>query len=355
MELGNYLLGKQTLLVLPRFLRNEDYLPSLLSYLEKTGYTDEDINVYPEIPLILGLDKKPTEIYLYEWVSHPKLLVNLLSIKPQIINLKYIADPYQISFGIKNIIMTNEMSDLYGAFDHLDDQQKLMYGNHYYGSLSPTEIEESLIDQRTNLNYLGGNLESKLNKPILNLRDAHIPHPTINVSHSRHLELDSPKITEIIRQFAAKPGKYVIMTDYRGIYGAAIIQQVLANVFQTNISVLDEVTPCDVVDRVITQFNDNRYDFLITSVVPHRKLTGVNNLIIFDNYDYNKIMGLLRVSYHHDLKVILLAETHLELNTIAIDKAKRTIEVLRRQEETYQHLINVSKSIMVKDDELYVM
>jgi hypothetical protein len=355
MELGNYLLGKQTLLILPRFMRNEDYLPSLLVYLEKVGYTDDDIDIYPEIPLIIKKDGKRTNVYLYEWVTHPRLLVNLLSINPQVINLSYIADPYQITFGIKNILMTNEMSDLYPAFDHLSEQQKLMYGNHYYGSLTPAEINDSLIDEKYITEYKGGNIESKLNKPLFNLRDVHIPHPSKDVKDSRHLELDSPKITEIIKQFTIKPGKYVIMTDFRGSYGASVIQRILSNLFQTNINLIDEFTPCEIANDIIDHFNSRKYDFLITSVVPHRRLGGVNSLIIFDSYNYNKIMGLLRSSYEPDLKVILLAETHHQLETISSIKARETLDVLHKQEDTYRHLVDVSKSIMIKGSELYVV
>lgn len=355
MELGNYLLGKRTLLILPRFMRNEDYLPSLLKYLEKVGYNDDDIDIYPEIPLIINQKVKPTEIFLYEWVTHPRLLVNVLNLSPQILYVKYIADPHQISFGVKHIRLTNEMSDLYGALDHLSNEQKLMYGNHYFGSLPPDEIIDSLIEEPYELNYLGGNLESKLDRPLVSLRESHVPHPTRSIMHGRDLELDSPKITEIIRQFTINPGKYVIMTDFRGLYGSVILQRVLSSVFQANISVIDELTPCDVVNKIIDQFNQNRYDLLITCVVPHRKLIGVSNLIIFDHYNYNKIMGLLRVSYGKDLKVTFLAETHDELSTLASIKAKETIEAIRKHEATYLKLVETANSIMIKDQELYII
>ena len=357
MELSNYLLSQRTLLILPRFMRNEDYLPSLLEYLSEAGYEDEDIAIYPEIPLIINPFQRPTEVFLYEWVTHPKLLVNLLESKPlQIIHVKYINDFKVVTFGVNNVMMTNEMSDLYGALGSLSDEQKLIYGNHYFGLMPPSEIIESLNDNYMKIEYYGRGIEDKLDKPLSLLTESHVPHPYQDIKeHERHLELDSPKLTEVIKQFTIAPGKYVIVTDLRGLYGAYIIKKILDNVFQGKISVIDEHTPCDVVNDIIADFNQAQYGFLITCVVPHQPLIKVDNLIFFDHYNYNKIMGLVRIVNSEKVKVTLLVEMHPSLTTIASIKAKESIVALRKHEDTYQTLVNAAKPILIKDNELYVV
>lgn len=349
-ELSKYLLGKQTLIILPRFMRNEEVIPSLISYLEKSGYKDEDISLYSEIPLEITRIKY-TEIFLYEWVCHPKLLVGLLKINPQILHMSYIQDNHSIKFAIRAITMTGDMADLYNT---IRKDKQAMYENHYYGLLSPEDCISSLKDCSIYTYYFGEGIESMIDKPLPSIHDVHMPHPKASISHNRDLELDSPKISEIIRMFAESPGKFVIMTKYRGIYGATLIQTILGRLFQAKISLLNERTSCDIKDKIISEFNKSKKGFLITCIVPHEQLIGVTDVIIFDDYSIYKILGLLRASFGNEFRLTLLVAIHEYLTTDSLTKAQETHSYLHKQEDTYSKLLNKSKNIMIKDKDLYV-
>lgn len=359
MELSRYVLGRQNIIILPRFMRTEEYLPSLLEYLTQAGYENDDINVYPEIWLGIKQEKR-TEIYLYDWYTHPRPLIQLLEqdIPPQIIYVSYIPEQYEVTFGKLKTKMVGQMSDLYHV---VDDDQKLMFGNHYYGQMVPDDILKSLNDECDLPIECMCKSKNTVGIEDCDLDQIHVCHIQNYRRHgdndhksSRNLEIDSPKITSLIKLFTASPGKYVILTDYRGYYGKVVIVNILRKLFDQNVYTIDEYTEEDVANDIYHKFDQAEYAILVTCVVPSIQLTSVDNLVIFDNYQYEKVISVIRRCIQN-LNVIFITEEHNDIQTIASIKADDTIAALKSHNNMYDTMLKAANHIKVKGNKLFVV
>ncbi len=309
MELSNFIVGKDILLLLPRFTQAIEYENLLLDYLSKRSIPREDIQIYKSLyKAVYAPQRKFVNIHLLEWGEDYSLVEELLSReKMNLLKVDFAKEYRGAKFRKVEIPLSGDMASWYKEVESsgVSDSVKSMVGNHHFANSPVSERVASLSQPEFNSRKLEIGREMDFSEGLsVNPRSPSLGHAHIDSiadvgtndyqRSNREFALDSPKIFEVVKEYVSTPGKYVLVTSYTYLYGARFFKYLLSRVFTGTPLLLDALTSESKAQDVIRKYNNSSHNMLITTIVPPENLLGTTRVIVIDTYNVDLIVSILK-------------------------------------------------------------
>jgi hypothetical protein len=293
--------------------------------------------------------------------------------KVKVLKLAFLHDPRIINVNPFHVPMSTDYGAWYKAFtEHIDASVEIrsMVGNHFYRDAPPEEIKRSMVDPKS-YNYesdddigASNHEQVKAHARTVNNNDL-ITHPA-ELEGGRHykssdttIKGDSPKIFTIAQTYIKAPGKYLILTSYRFIFGTIIISKMIKKILGMTPMVIDPIMDKSKIDDIYTKFSELKEGVLITSIIPKSGLKDIDRIIVMDNYNINFIINAIKSVCNYrcgtidkPLEVTLLSvsyPSYIKETTREERQSKIAVDILSEKEEDYRGLSKIAIPVVLKD------